>query len=117
MTETETLRYLKGLMAFYIVLTLIIFAAFGKWLVEKFPEEEKAAVKVLIDYTEYGEYNGQKEIGDTNMIYHIFNETNHVVRVMKNDVFSFEKYYDTGEEAIQFMENYSEYERRAQNER
>ena len=112
MVEKELLNYVKGLIAIFIILTLIIFASFAKWLVEKFPGEEIEVVKLLIDYTEYGEYSGQKEIGDTNMIYHEFTEGNHTVRVMKNDIFSFEKYYDTREEAILFMENYSDYIRR-----
>lgn len=110
-TEQELLKYIKGLIALFIILTLIIFVSFANWLIEKFPEEEKIEIP-MIDYTEYGEYSGQKEIGDTNMIYHEFTEGNHVVRVMKNDIFSFEKYYDTREEAILFMENYSDYTRR-----
>lgn len=63
----------------------------------------------MIPYSSYSEYGGQKEIGNTNMIYHEFTEGNHTVRVMKNDVFSFERYFETKEEAVLYMENYSEY--------
>ena len=112
MNENDLLNYIRGLIALFVIMTLIIFAAFATWLAQKFPEEEKEEVIFLIDYTEYGEYHGQKEIGDTNMIYHEFNEGSHTVRVMKDNVFSFEKYYDTRDEAILFMENYSDYIRR-----
>ena len=101
----------------FIIILMSGGIVFGVWFKPILSVEESLQADIIpvpvISFSDYDEYGGQMEYGNTNMIYaeiELYDgSTKHLVRVNKADKFSFEREFPDRALAVDYMKRYEMY--------